>query len=91
MCYDKAVVQRVLDSCLSSEKVGSNYCGERVGVRRMSARPDGEIVNNEASGAFEFKSDEAGKLAVLVNPTGVSVSGVNCSWIESGVGRHAER
>jgi hypothetical protein len=90
-CYDVAVVQGILDSRLSSEEVRGNYCSERVGVGRVSARPDGSVINDEASGAFEFKSDEAGKLAVLVNPTRVSVSGVDCSWIGSGVGRHAEQ
>jgi hypothetical protein len=76
---------------LSSEEVGGNYCSECVGVRRMSARPDCDVINDEASGAFEFKSDEAGKLAVLVNLTRVSVSGVDGGWIGSGVGRHAKR
>jgi hypothetical protein len=76
---------------LSSEEIGSNYCSERVGVRRVSAHPDGGVVYDEALGVFEFKSDEAGKLAVLVNPTRVSVSGVDGGRIGSGVGRHAGR
>jgi hypothetical protein len=57
----------------------------------MSARPDGSVINDEASGAFEVKSDEAGKLAVLVHLTRVSVFGVDCNRIGSGVGRHTER
>jgi hypothetical protein len=55
------------------------------------ACPDSGVVNDETSGAFEFKSDEAGELAVLVKPTRVSVSGVDSGRIGSGVDRHAER
>jgi hypothetical protein len=54
----------------------------------MSARPDGSIINDKASGVSEFKSDEAGKLPVLVNPTRVSISGIDGEGIRSGVSRH---
>jgi hypothetical protein len=56
VCYDVAVVQGVFDSRLSSEKIGGNYCSERVGVRRTSARPDGSVINDEASELLSLRA-----------------------------------
>jgi hypothetical protein len=45
----------------------------------------------EPVGRSKFNSDEVGKLAVLVNRTGVSVSGQDEKWVERREALHIGR